>query len=244
MRYLSFERNGRASWGALVEGSVVDFPSAGTALGLAFPPTLLDFIQAGPSLWGQASTIAEACRSGRVISSSYGLSDVRLLAPIPRPAKNVFALGLNYAEHVAEGGQSRPLPERPIYFTKVSTNVVGPDQPVVDDPDLTTRLDWEVELAFVIGIGGRRINLYYALRHVFGYTIANGLSGRDVQQGRGGQWFLGKNLQGSCPMGPWLVSVDEIPDPQLLDISLRVNGVVKQHSNTREQIFPVAQVIA
>ncbi|HUX86010.1 MAG TPA: fumarylacetoacetate hydrolase family protein [Chloroflexota bacterium] len=244
MRYLSFEHAGQASWGAIVEGTIVDFFSAGAALGFAIPETLLGFIQLGPAHWSQANRIDAAFRSGRLSSGLYAVSDVRVLAPIPRPAKNIFALGLNYAEHVAEGGSSRPLPDAPIYFTKVASNVVGPDQPVVDDPELTVKLDWEAELAFVIGTGGRRISQDQALSHVFGYTILNDISARDVQSGRGGQWFLGKNLQGSCPMGPYLVSADEIPDPQALEISLRVDGVEKQHSNTRQQIFSVARVIA
>jgi len=244
MRYLSFERAGRPSWGAFVDGTIIDFPSAGAVLDFKIPETLLGFIQTGPADWGQANLIVGAFRSGKLNTGLYGISDVRLLAPIPHPAKNVFALGLNYAEHVAEGGSARPLPEAPIYFSKATSNVVGPDQPFIDDPELSARIDWEVELAFVIGTGGRRISQAEALSHVFGYTICNDISARDIQGGRGGQWFLGKNLQGSCPMGPFLVSADEIPDPQALDIALRVNGVEKQHSNTSHQIFSVAQVIA
>ena len=172
------------------------------------------------------------------------MSDVQLLAPIPRPAKNVFALGLNYAEHVAESRTAVPLPTAPIYFTKAVTSVIGPDATCVADPEQTSQLDWEVELGVVIGKGGRKIPEERALDHVFGYTVMIDLSARDLQRGRGGQWFLGKSLDGSCPMGPSIVTADEIVDPQTLDIALRVNGIEKQRSNTQHMIFDVAQIIA
>ena len=145
-----------------------------------------------------------------------------------------------YAAHAAESGN--PPPPAPIYFTKPPTTVIGPGDPVPYPQRLTTRLDWEVELGVVIGMRGRDIPEARALDYVFGYTIFNDVSARDLQY-RTSQWFKGKALDGSCPMGPVIVSADEIPDPQRLRLQLRVNGVTKQNSNTGDMIFSVARII-
>jgi len=244
LKYVSFNQSGTSSWGILREGQIVDLPVAGAALDLSFPSRLLDFVQRGVSGQQQVARVVDAIQAGRQVPGLHHPGDIQLIAPIPRPAKNVFALGLNYAEHVAESHDAAPLPAAPIYFTKAVTAVIGPEAVCVADPELTSKLDWEVELGVVIGDGGRKIPKERALEHVFGYTVMIDLSARDLQSGRGGQWFLGKSLDGSCPMGPVLVTADEISDPQTLEISLKVNGVEKQHSNTRHMIFGVAQIIA
>jgi 2-keto-4-pentenoate hydratase/2-oxohepta-3-ene-1,7-dioic acid hydratase in catechol pathway len=179
------------------------------------------------------------------------LDRVRLLAPIPRPARNVLCVGWNYAEHFAEGksfrGASAPqeVPEHPALFTKNPAAVVGPGAPVRHPGPHSSELDWEVELAVVIGRGGRDIEEGRALDHVFGYTVGNDVSVRDHQRTRhGGQWFKGKSFDTHCPLGPWIVTVDEIPDPQVLAISSRINGETKQSSNTRYMVFTVARIIA
>ncbi len=151
---------------------------------------------------------------------AYPAKRVRLLAPIPSPARNVFCLGRNYADHAAERGAAAP--EHPVYFTKPATAVVGPGDDVVHHA-ITKELDYEVELTAVIGTGGRDIPRADALKHVFGYTIINDVTARDLQK-RHQQWFKGKSLDTFCPMGPVLVTADELPDPQALAISLRVNG--------------------
>jgi 2-keto-4-pentenoate hydratase/2-oxohepta-3-ene-1,7-dioic acid hydratase in catechol pathway len=151
----------------------------------------------------------------------------------------VFCLGRNYADHAAERGAA--VPEHPVYFTKPGTAVVGPGDDIVHHA-ITKELDYEVELAVVIGTGGRDISRGDALRHVFGYTIINDVTARDLQK-RHNQWFKGKSLDTFCPMGPVLVTADEIPDPQALGISLRVNGQTRQSSHTSKMIFPVAQCI-
>ena len=187
------------------------------------------------------------------IRSGVGLplDRVRLLAPIPRPRRNLFCVGWNYAEHFAEGrsfrGSSAPqeVPEHPALFTKNPATVTGPDSHVFHPGARSSELDWEVELAVVIGKGGRDIEETAALGHVFGYTIGNDVSVRDFQRTRhGGQWFKGKNFDTHCPLGPWIVTADEIRDPQVLDISSRINGVTKQASNTRHMVFGVARIIA
>ena len=179
------------------------------------------------------------------------LDRVRLLAPIPRPRRNIFCVGWNYAEHFAEGkafrssGAPQEVPEHPALFTKNPAAVTGPDAPVWHPGSRSTELDWEVELAVVIGKGGRDIEETAALDHVFGYTVGNDVSVRDYQRTRhGGQWFKGKNFDTHCPLGPWIVTADEIPDPQVLDISSRINGETKQASNTRYMVFGVARIIA
>lgn len=157
-----------------------------------------------------------------------------------------MCLGLNYADHAAESQGLAPgnaeVPEYPIVFTKATTTITGPESEIVLDERVTQRLDWEVELAVVIGRGGRFIEADSALNHVFGYTILNDLSARELQR-RHMQFFLGKSMDGSCPMGPWIVSRDEIPNPHDLNLSCLVNGVVKQDSNTRFLIFRIPQLI-
>lgn len=178
---------------------------------------------------------------------SVSLADVVVSAPIPRPRKNIMCLGWNYAEHVAESaaatGKNAELPQHPMVFTKAVTTVAGPYDDVPLDPRATQQLDWEVELGVVIGSSGRHIAEADALAHVFGYCVLNDLSARDVQF-RHKQYFLGKSLDGSCPMGPWLVTADEIPDPQRLALHSRVNGEVMQSASTAQMIFPVARIIA
>ena len=178
------------------------------------------------------------------------LQSVRLLAPIV-PRRNVFCVGWNYSEHFAEGKAFRgpnavqEIPQHPALFSKNPFAIIGPDAAIRHPAPISDELDYEVELAVVIGTGGRDISESRALEHVFGYTIANDVSVRDVQRTwHGGQWFKGKNFDTHLPLGPWIVTRDEIPDPQVLRITTRLNGVTKQDSNTRNMVFPVARIIA
>jgi len=207
-------------------------------------------LDAGPDAWRHA---ADLCRRFASELESHDLAQdaeaglaypadrVRYHAPIPRPKKDVFCLGQNYAAHAAESGN--PPPTAPIYFTKPPTTVIGPDEAIPYPQGLTTRLDWEVELGVVIGRRGRDIPEARALDYVFGYTVFNDVSARDLQY-RTSQWFKGKSLDGSCPMGPLIVTADEISDPQRLRLQLSVNGVKKQDSNTSDMIFSVARILA
>jgi 2-keto-4-pentenoate hydratase/2-oxohepta-3-ene-1,7-dioic acid hydratase in catechol pathway len=178
------------------------------------------------------------------------LASVRLLAPIV-PKRNVFCVGWNYAEHFAEGKDFRPagavqeIPSHPALFSKNPFAIIGPEAAIRHPAPLSEELDYEVELAVVIGTDGRDISERSALDHVFGYTIANDVSVRDVQRTwHGGQWFKGKNFDTHLPLGPWIVTKDEIPDPQTLRITTKVNGVTKQDSTTKHMVFPVARIIA
>ena len=178
------------------------------------------------------------------------LHSVRLLAPIV-PRRNVFCVGWNYSEHFAEGKAFRgpnavqEIPQHPALFSKNPFAIIGPDAAIRHPAPISDELDYEVELAVVIGTEGRDISESLALEHVFGYTIANDVSVRDVQRTwHGGQWFKGKNFDTHLPLGPWIVTKDEIPDPQSLRITTRLKGVTKQDSNTRNMVFPVARIIA
>jgi 2-keto-4-pentenoate hydratase/2-oxohepta-3-ene-1,7-dioic acid hydratase in catechol pathway len=214
----------------------------------AFPRTVLEIVQGGEAImaltreaweYGRGLVGQRAAEELAQSRLAYPLKRVRLLAPIPAPARNIFCLGRNYADHAAERGAAAP--EHPVYFTKPATAVVGPGDDVVHHA-VTKELDYEVELAVVIGAGGRDIARADALKRVFGYTVINDVTARDLQK-RHQQWFKGKSLDTFCPMGPVLVTADELPDPQALAISLRVNGQLRQSSHTSKMIFPVVQCI-
>jgi 2-keto-4-pentenoate hydratase/2-oxohepta-3-ene-1,7-dioic acid hydratase in catechol pathway len=203
-----------------------------------FPKTMLELIAGGPVALDEAR---QALEHG-LVERKLGVARARarLDAPIPRPARNIFCLGRNYREHAAERGAEAPA--NPVYFTKAPECVLAPGGDIVHHA-VTKELDYEVELAVVIGTAGRDIAQDSALGHVFGYTIVNDVTARDLQK-RHQQWFKGKTLDTFCPMGPALVTADEIPDPQQLAITLRVNGETRQSSHTSKMIFPVAECIA
>lgn len=174
------------------------------------------------------------------------LNTVELLSPIPRPRQNIMCLGWNYIEHVEETSgkalEAPKLPKYPIVFTKSANSMNGPYANIPVDLEVSNKMDWEVELAVIIGKSGQGISKDDALDHVFGYSIINDVSARDIQK-RHKQFFVGKSFTGACPMGPWIVTADEIPNPQQLDLKSWVNKALKQDSNTQYQIFDVATVI-
>ena len=238
MRLITCEYQQRRHLGAIHGGNVILPALAGEG-----PDEMLALIDGGPTAWQ-----AYRDRLQGLLSSCHApLKAVRLLAPIPRPRKNIFCLGLNYVDHAAESsaarGRAAPPPEHLVVFTKAVTSVTGPYADIPYDEAVTAQLDWEVELAVVIGRPGRHIPENQAMDHVFGYTVINDLSARDLQF-RHKQYFLGKSLDGACPMGPWIVTADEVSDPQDLDLRCWVNGQLKQQGNTRQQIFPIASTIA
>lgn len=168
------------------------------------------------------------------------LADVELLSPLAAPQK-IVCIGLNYADHIRETGLRTP--KVPLAFVKTAHCLTGPTAPVRVPRGTTEQLDWEAELAVVIGRTARNVTAEEAASHVFGYTVANDVSARDAQFSDV-QWFRGKNFDDFCPLGPFLVTADEIADPQDLAISARVNGVTVQDSSTKEMIFGVAETIA
>jgi 2-keto-4-pentenoate hydratase/2-oxohepta-3-ene-1,7-dioic acid hydratase in catechol pathway len=216
---------------------------AGLSAGTWRPPaTLLDLIQQGPDSWRRMRELVSHVSP----STGHRLEDVRWHAPIPRPIKNVFCLGRNYVAHAEEAararGQEVKIPTVPVIFTKASTSVTGPFDDIAVDRAVTQQVDWEVELGAVIGTTGRNISRGDALQHVFGYSVINDVSARDLQQ-QHMQWFKGKSLDGFCPMGPLVVTADEFGDPQSKQLQLRVNGAVKQDASTASMIFPVDVII-
>jgi 2-keto-4-pentenoate hydratase/2-oxohepta-3-ene-1,7-dioic acid hydratase in catechol pathway len=245
MRYTTFSTNtdSTARLGFLQGERVVDVASlSGWSGPGALPRTLLELIHLGPDAWARMAGLAARAEG----ATSYGAGEVRWHSPIPRPAKNVFCVGRNYAEHVAEGARARgeapKLPKHVIFFTKAPTSVNGPFDDIAVDVSLTQQVDWEAELGVIIGTGGRDIGKADALRHVFGYTAINDVTARDLQNLHH-QFFKGKTLDGFCPMGPVVVTADEFGDPQDKMVSCRVNGAVKQHQKTSAMIFPVDVII-
>jgi 2-keto-4-pentenoate hydratase/2-oxohepta-3-ene-1,7-dioic acid hydratase in catechol pathway len=177
-------------------------------------------------------------------SKSRRLADIELLAPLEQPRGNVIAIGRNYQKHAEETAHlDGHEPSPPTVFTKAITSLTEPFADIVIDPSVSDKLDWEVELAILIGKGGVNIKRDRARDHVFGYTVLNDVTARDIQSTWGGQYFKGKSLDRSCPTGPWVVTKDEIEDPQALHLFLRVNGTVKQDGNTGDMIYPVDAII-
>ncbi len=241
MKFVSILSGGASRLGVMLDGErVLDLAKAEANAAFA---DLVSLIEAGAAGLEAARRLASAAPPSAVVK----LSDVTLQAPIPSPRKNVFCVGRNYIEHVEEGYRARgtevKLPEYPQFFTKPRTAVVGAGATVPLHANVTAMLDYEVELAVVIGRGGVNIPIESALDHIFGFTIINDVTGRDVQR-RHDQWFKGKGLDGTCPMGPWVVERGDVSDPQALDLSLKVNGEVRQSSNTKHMIFPIARIIS
>jgi len=199
------------------------------------PGDMLAFLAAGQSALSLAAQTVQAAQAHQGIP----LDSVRLAAPIPKPGK-IMCIGLNYRDHANESNQ--PIPEFPTLFAKYSTCVIGPDEPIVI-PTLTNQVDYEVELAAVIGRRARHISQADALNYVAGYVPFNDVSARDYQM-RTSQWTIGKTFDTFGPMGPAMTTSDEVPDPQSLDISLSIGGEVLQKSNTRELVFTVQQLIS
>jgi len=199
-------------------------------------PSMLALIDGGAEALAQAKSALAA--AAKVVARA----DVRLLAPIPRPKQNVMCLGMNYVAHAIESLRARgseiKLPEFPVFFTKALNTVCGDGDSVPLDPNVTSQLDYEVELAYVFGRTAKNVKKADALDYVFGYTILNDISARDLQN-RHQQFFKGKSLDNSGPIGPCIVTADEIPDPATLAIKLRLNGELRQSSHTGDLIFDI-----
>ncbi|HYM16367.1 MAG TPA: fumarylacetoacetate hydrolase family protein [Dehalococcoidia bacterium] len=246
MRLATYEAadGGGARLGLVLGPRIVDVAAAARSMGQGeVPDNLLAFITHGARAQTTARGIAE--RFGGDTAAGDEVASVRLLAPIPRPRRNVVCVGLNYTEHVAESKSvaGSEAPAYPVFFSKPPSTVIGTGAEIPWHGSVSTAIDWEVELAVIIGREGRDIAEDEAMGYVFGYTVANDVTARDLQ-GRHGQWYKGKGLDGFCPLGPWVVTADEIGDPHELDITLRVNGVEKQRSNTRHLIFHIPRLIA
>lgn len=235
MRLVTYRESGTSRIGALKGDRVVDLSSVAH--------DMLSLIDLGAAGLEQTRAIIDSTSP----SAGLPLNNVTLLAPIARPRKNIVCLGMNYAEHAYESARARGnpevLPKYPVFFTKAPTSVNDPDGVVPLYQDVTSQLDWEAELAFIIGRKAFGVSEADALGYVFGYTVLNDISARDLQT-RHQQFFRAKSLDGCGPIGPYIVTADEVPDPHALGIRLRLNGRTVQDSNTGDQIFKIPTVIA
>ena len=228
MRFVTFEVAGQASPGVVSgDDTVIDLSSLGF-------DSLLKVIESGAV--GRAKIEDFIYQAPKEVM--HPLASVRLLAPIPKP-KKLICVGLNYRDHAAETGTE--IPAVPTIFNKFATAVIGLGDNIVL-PKVSKAPDYEAEFAFVIGKGGRHIAAEDWREHIFGYTIVNDVTGRDYQKATS-QWLMGKTFDTFAPMGPWIVTADDIEDPHALDISIEINGEVLQNSNTRELIFKIPDLV-
>lgn len=212
--------------------------------GTVLPSTLLEGIEQGESFIESMAKLRDLVFMQRDSESYfYPMGEIHLLAPIPRPRKNIFCVGKNYRDHVLEMGSEGDIPEHIMIFTKSPTSVIGSGASIESHENLTDQLDYEGELAIVIGKSGKGISIEDAMDHVFGYTIVNDITARDMQK-RHKQFFLGKSLDGSCPMGPAIVHKSFMEDPQSLIVETKVNGEVRQRESTGLMIFSIPEIIA
>lgn len=256
MRLVTFQKDGRTRPGLkLDERTILDVVAAAkdshpdwSAVGFSETwHSALDIISAGQPAWDLCAQLLHDAKSGALEKATLTASTVGLLAPIPRPLKNVFCVGSNYRAHVSEASRAQEkedkAPDHPVFFTKPPTAVVGPSQSIEVDARISAKMDYEVELGVVIGKAGRNISQAEAIDHIFGFTIINDISARDLQRRHGGQFLKGKGLDTSCPMGPEIVTLDELPNFDDLRISLTVNGEARQDGNTGSMIFPIPKLL-
>jgi 2-keto-4-pentenoate hydratase/2-oxohepta-3-ene-1,7-dioic acid hydratase in catechol pathway len=240
MRIATFSHAGREGVGIVENDAILDLAAAGKG---AAPTSVRELIAGGEAALKQAR---EAAAAKGDKSLWRPLKDVRLLAPIPRPTKNVFCVGRNYKLHIEEGARARGVepsyPKVPEFFSKPPTAVRGHEDEVSASQSVTKQFDYEVELAMVIGKTCRDVKRAEAGRVVFGFTILNDFTARDLQRAHG-QWFKGKSLDSTCPIGPWIVTADAFGSPAGHRITLRVNGETRQDSNTRDMLFDVGAII-
>jgi 2-keto-4-pentenoate hydratase/2-oxohepta-3-ene-1,7-dioic acid hydratase in catechol pathway len=210
----------------------------------AIPAAMIDAIALGEQFIQEAQKIVQWAKEQPLDEDLYlPLETVTLMAPIPKPSKNIFCVGKNYADHAIEMGSKDDIPEHIMVFTKAPTSVIGDGEKILEHKNVTEQLDYEGELAVVIGKEGKAIEREKALDYVFGYTIVNDVTARDLQA-KHKQFFIGKSLDTTCPMGPWIVHKSAIENPNNLNIQTTVNDEVRQDSNTEKFIFPIEEIIS
>lgn len=245
MKLITYSAGGSTSVGILREARVTPLNEMLTANGKKAVGSVLELIEATQASPDIMQTLCSADLSG---FTSLPLDTVTLLAPVPYPRRNVFCLGKNYAKHATEVKETLLLsnsgvPLKPVYFTKAAAPATAPGGFIEAEQAVTQKVDYESELAVIIGKGGRNIAPQDAESHIFGYTVINDVSARDLQKSHE-QWFKGKSLDTFCPMGPCIVSADEIPFPVDLAISCHVNGELRQSGKTNELIFDIPYIIS
>jgi 2-keto-4-pentenoate hydratase/2-oxohepta-3-ene-1,7-dioic acid hydratase in catechol pathway len=231
--------------GFIHDNQVIDMEDFGDISNFPLPNDMLDLIDLGFEIIEEITEMISETPENFFEEISYEMDEVTILAPIEKPRKNIIGIGLNYTEHVAESARTLDttgkLPQKPIIFSKPPTTVTATNTNIIKNTKLTSQLDWEVELAVVIGKKGKYVSNADAMNYVFGYTVINDISARDCR--REGQWIVSKGQDTFAPMGPYLVTKDEIENPHNLNLSLRVNGVEKQNSNTQFLLFNINDLI-
>ena len=242
MRFVTFEKNGKSAGGVLMDGNVSSLADILPGAGVE---SVLDLINSGSD---SLKELQKAVYSGR--GEWLALESVELNAPIPRPAKNIICVGKNYAEHATEfhvsgfdsSKQGEELPGYPIIFTKSPTSVIAHNAEIDSSMDSTNSIDYEGELAIVIGKKAKGVSEDEAYDHIFGYTLVNDVTSRITQKNHN-QWFLGKSPDTFCPMGPSILTADEIADVEGLELRTLVNGEVRQKAKVRDLIFKIPELI-
>lgn len=246
MKLLTYKTaNSEARLGFLHHNQVIDMEDFGDISNFPLPNDMLELIDMGIELIAELNEMVAETPENFFAEIAYSLAEVTFLAPIQKPRKNIIGIGLNYTEHVAESARTLDttgkLPQKPIIFSKPPTTVTATNTDIIKNTKLTAQLDWEVELAVVIGKYGKYVPKADALAYVYGYTVINDISARDCR--REGQWIVSKGQDTFAPMGPILVTADEIANPHNLNVSLKVNGVEKQNSNTQFLLFNINDLI-
>ena len=231
--------------GFLHNNQVIDMEDFGDISNFPLPNDMLELIDMGFEIIAEITELVAETPDNFFEEIAYELDEVTFLAPIEKPRKNIIGIGLNYTEHVAESARTLDttgkLPQKPIIFSKPPTTVTATNTEIIKNTKLTEQLDWEVELAVVIGKKGKYVPKAEAMDYVFGYTVINDISARDCR--REGQWIVSKGQDTFAPMGPILVTKDEIENPHNLNLTLKVNGIEKQNSNTKFLLFNINDLI-
>jgi len=231
--------------GFIHNNQVIDMGDFGEISNFPLPNDMLELIDMGFEIIAEISELILETPENFFEEIAYKMNEVTILAPIEKPRKNIIGIGLNYTEHVAESARglntTGKLPTKPIIFSKPPTTVTATNTEIIKNTKLTSQLDWECELAVVIAKKGKYVTKENAMDYVFGYTVINDISARDCR--REGQWIVSKGQDTFAPMGPFLVTKDEIENPHNLNLSLKVNGVEKQNSNTKFMLFNINDLI-
>ena len=234
-----------ARLGFLHNNAIVDMEDFGEISNFPLPNDMLELIDMGFEIIAEINDLLASTSKEDLEEVSYSLNEVTLLAPIQKPRKNIIGIGLNFTEHIAESARTLDttgkLPQKPIIFSKPPTTVTATNTDVLLNTKLTQQLDYEVELAVIMGKKGKYVAAENALDYVFGYSVINDISARDCR--REGQWIVSKGQDTFAPMGPYLVTKDEIENPHNLNLSLKLNGVEKQNSNTKLMLFNINALI-
>ena len=237
--------NNEPRLGFIHNNQVIDMQDFGNISNFPLPNDMLELIDMGFEIIAEITEMIAETPENFFEEIAYEMNEVTILAPIEKPRKNIIGIGLNYTEHVAESARTLDttgkLPTKPIIFSKPPTTVTATNTEIIKNTKLTSQLDWECELAVIISKKGKYVPKSEALDYVFGYTIINDISARDCR--REGQWIVSKGQDTFAPMGPILVTKDEIENPHNLNLSLKVNGVEKQNSNTQFMLFNINDLI-